>query len=154
MDGEAGDRLTRLEQNVRSLKRCVFALGAAFVAAVSLAAAEDPQELTLRKLTLVDRDGNMRIQSSGGSVWEFWDAEGNLRSLMGVPTGAVAISLFDAKGNERIAMVARDQGSAEIRQRGPKGKTRIHQVTGRDGDASIALTDEGGKEVWSKTSRQ
>jgi len=147
------EQVLRLEREVRSLKRWVLALSVIFAATLTIAATEEPQELTLRKLTLVDREGSMRIQTSGGSVWEFWDAEGDLRSLMGTPLDAASLSLYDRNGNARISIVADDQGSAGIRQLGPKGRTRIQEGTSASGIATIALITPDGDETWSETNR-
>ncbi len=60
MGDELAERVEALERKAERLRRWVLVLGAALVGCVAVGVSQ-PQELTLRKLTIVDDDGKERI---------------------------------------------------------------------------------------------
>src|SRR5262245_63630408 len=83
---DATDRLGQLEVDVSRLRRTVrtqTALIVALVAAFTLAASGDPQELTLRKLAIADAAGTRRIEAGvnkdGAAVIQVLDSKGRAR---------------------------------------------------------------------------
>ena len=59
MSDELRERVEALEREAKRLRRWVLVLGVALVGVVAIAAS-GPQELTLRKLIIVDGEGNAR----------------------------------------------------------------------------------------------
>ena len=68
MGDEFAKRLEAVERKAERLRRWVLVLGAALVGCVTVGVSQ-PQELTLRRLTIVDGEGKTRIiagATSGG----------------------------------------------------------------------------------------
>ena len=62
---EAVERIDRLEREIRRLRGWIFLLALALIATFALGATQcAPEEMTLRKLSIVDDQGNPRIVAS------------------------------------------------------------------------------------------
>jgi hypothetical protein len=103
---EETTRLQHLEQQVRRLRRTVNLLSVGLLVllgALTLAAASEPQELTLQKLTIVDTEGKGRIVAAalpdGRAAILHYDRDGEARIMTTtLAYGKAAISLMDRKG--------------------------------------------------------
>ena len=85
---ETTDRLERLEREVRRLHRILLGLALVVPATLAVGATSGtPDEMTLRKLTIVDADGKERIVAAT------------------MPDGRATIKHFDRNGRQRIAVV-------------------------------------------------
>jgi hypothetical protein len=95
---ESVDRIERLEREMRRLRGWVLVLGIALVATFALGATQGtPDELTLRRLAIVDGDGKERIVA---------------RTL---PDGEAEIRFYDKKGTGRVSVSTSADGGAGIR---------------------------------------
>ena len=88
---ESVDRIERLEREMRRLRGWILVLGTALVATFALGATQGtPDELTLRKLIIVDVDGKERIAAAT------------------FPNGEASIQHFDSDGKVRISAGTRE----------------------------------------------
>ena len=94
---ESDDRIERLERDVRRQRGWILALAIALVATFILGATQGtPDELTLRKLIIVDGDGRERIVA--GTLLD----------------GEASLVHFDSDGKKRIAALTLPEGTASI----------------------------------------
>ena len=101
MGDELNERVEALEREARRLRRWVLVPAAALVGVVAVAATGPPQEMTLRKLTIVDGEGKPRIV---------------LKTAPGFPhldlTDDATLTLFDHTGKQRIELATTRQIAA------------------------------------------
>ncbi len=129
------ERIERLEQHNRFLKAglgilllgvvAVGVFGRLGAAGVQSAAAD---EMTLRKLVIVDDEGRTRIVA------------GNYRGNF------VGISHYDLDDQVRITTLADSNGAAEVTHYDEAGMIRVHTTTLTDGSAGIDLCGEDGRQ--------
>ncbi len=155
---ETNDRMDLLEREMRRLRGWILVLGITLVATFALGATkETPDELTLRKLIIVDADGKQRIvagttgDEAVGLV--YIDRNGKPRILTATkPDGEAGVQHYDIDGKMRIAAVTLPGGEAMLVHHDRNGKKRIVAVTLSDGGAGIGLLDVEGQSVWGETS--
>ncbi len=98
---EADNRIERLEREMRRLRGWILVLGITLVAAFALGATQGTSdELTLRKLIIVDGNGETRItagaQPSGGASLIHYDGEGKARIIAAtLPNGKTSVQHHD-----------------------------------------------------------
>ena len=90
---ETEERIEQLEREMRRLRGWILVLGIALVATFTLGATQGtPEELTLRRLAIVDGDGKERIvadtTSEGAALLVHYDLDGKSRiTAMTLPGG-------------------------------------------------------------------
>ena len=132
MGDELSERAEALERDARRLRRWVLVLGAVLVGAVAVGASV-PQEMTLRKLTIVDDDGRRRI-------------------VAGSESGIAYLHHYDVDGRVRIGATTYTTGLAKLAHYGPiGGRVRIVGSTDADGEAVLSVSDSRGNAEFSKT---
>ena len=125
MSNELAARVEALEGEAKKLHRWVLVLGAALVGCVAVGVSQ-PQELTLRKLTIVDGEGRPRITagatSSGTASLNHYDSDEKLRmSATTTSDGAAFITHFDRDEIRRITAATPDGSVAAIQVRDSSG---------------------------------
>ena len=155
---ESEDRIERLEREMQRLRSWILVLAIALIAGCALGAAQGmPDELTLRKLIIVDDDGKERIvagRAGGGAVaLTHYDRDGQARiAAVTFPTGEANLSHYDGDGQMRIAAMTNANGEAAVSQLDRNGKVRISAQTLPDGSAMLGLNDGKEQPVWSRVS--
>ncbi len=102
---EADDRIERLEREMRRLRGWILVLGIALIAIFALGATRcTPDELTLRRLAIVDGDGKERIvaatTSDGMTSIAHYDSDGKMRiATSTLPDGRAQIQVIDGEGH-------------------------------------------------------
>ena len=130
------ERVERLERQNTTLacanrRLWLWMLGLAIAAGLGVLVgtrSQDPQEMTLRKLVIVDEEGRERIVLGGKD-----------------DRNAASIQLSDKDGNERIMAVTRPDGVAMVSHSDKNGEIRIRAKTRPDGLASVTHRDKDGK---------
>ncbi len=132
---DSDDRIENLEQTVRRLRAGMLVLAAVlmgtFLIVVILATRE---ELTVRRLAIVDNDGKERIVAATTS------------------SGEASLVHYDPEGEMRIDAGTFSDGQARVIHHDRDGKRRITAVTLPDGQAAIILSDGEGVRAWGETS--
>ena len=152
------DRIENLEQKVRRLQAGMLVLAVSLVAVFVLGATnKTPDELTLRRLAIMDGDGKERVvagTSANGPVGlVYTDSNGKMRIGVGTsPGGQASILHFDSDGKMRIAAATLAYGEATVQHYDQDGNRRILAGTKPDGEATVRLSDGKGKSVWWKKS--
>jgi hypothetical protein len=151
-----GVRLKRLEREVGLWKRAAMATIVLLVALVPFslitrtrearAADSSVKDLVVRKLTIVDEQGNRRIAlatQADRAVLMLFDENGTLRaSLVDLKDGPAGLSLDDEKGTTRVTLTAaRDVPGLTISDE--RGNTRADLIAAENGP-SLLLDDEKG----------
>jgi hypothetical protein len=135
MMSEANDRIERLEREMRRLRGWILVLGIALATTFILGATQGtPDELTLRKLVIVDSDGKERIVAGTNSI------------------GLVGLVYTDSDGKNRIGVGTASDGSASLIHYDRDEKMRIAAATFPDGYASLRQYGRNGETVWEKAS--
>ena len=112
---EENERIERLEHEMRQLRGWILVLGIALVATFALGATQGtPDELTLRRLAIVDADGKERIVASTR------------------PDGWASIQHFDPDGKARIVAAP---GPVWVRSN--QAVQRFHVATGSPRRAAL-----------------
>jgi hypothetical protein len=159
---EQTKRLDHLERQVQRLRRAVNVLAVSLIALLGAfaigAAQEQPQELTLRKLTIVDEKGKGRILAhtlpNGYASIGHFDRYGKLRiAAATLPNGQSNIEHYDRDGKRRITVGTTPDGQATIQHNDGAEKTRIVAGTFPDGAAGIGLVDHKGTRIWGEASK-
>jgi hypothetical protein len=160
MSDELSERVEALEREAKRLRRWALVLAAALVGVVAIGAS-GPQELTLRKLTIVDAEGNARMVASAGPGGEpaglvYYDSNKKQRIMTGTGApGQPAVTVYyDSNDKQRIVTGtgAPGQPAGTVYFDG-KGKERIMTSTFRDGSAEIKVIDSSGSRTWAKSSK-
>jgi hypothetical protein len=132
---ETNDRIERLEREVWRLRGWILVLAVALLAACALGATQrTPDELTLRKLIIVDGNGKERI------------------GMGTLPDGQARVQHYDQDGKTRIATGTFPDGSASIQHYDQDGKGRIIGGTVADGRAIIGIYDGKERSMWGEVS--
>ena len=154
-------RLEHLETQVQRLQRTVKVLAVGLIALLGAfaigAAQEQPQELTLRKLTIVDAEGKARIVAAaypdGSAAIHHSDGDGKMRIGEGTTLdGQSSTEHYGRDGKTRIHAMTRPNGKASIQHLDRDGKQRIMAGTAADGSAVIAVVDRTGNAAWVEAS--
>ena len=134
---ETDDRIERLERGMGRLRRWILVLAIALVTTSALGATQGtPDELTLRRLAIVDYKGRERIVA----MTEQYDS--------------ASLVDYDSNGKKRIVTETDFTGSASLVHYDYDGKMRIVSKTDRSSLAAIKLGDSKGKIVWGHTSSE
>ena len=155
---ETNDRMERLEREVQRLRTGLLVLAVALVATFALGATQGtPDELTLRRLAIVDAGGKERVVASttpdGIASIEHYDREGKLRIGIGTaPDGEAGIMHVDTDGKKRIYASTLPTGRAFLSHFDRDEKRRITEGTRPDGQAGIVIFDSKRKMVWGESS--
>jgi hypothetical protein len=155
---EARERIQRLERDMRRLREGMLVLAIALIASFAWSVTRGtPDELTLRRLAIVDDDGDERIvavaRPEGEVGLSHYDAEGKMRIRTETNSGGDAnVQHFDPDGRQRISVGTGPAGEATPEHRETDEKNRIGELTFPDGYSGIALRSSNGESVWMKTS--
>jgi hypothetical protein len=161
---EADERVERLEGEIRRLRTIFLGLGLCLAATFSLALKanldsiqELPNELALRRLAIVDADGNERIVAAtrpdGEVGLSHYDTDGKLRINAGTsPRGDANVQHFAPDGTQRINVGTGPAGEAVPESYNGSAENRIAALTFPDGYSGIAIRGSDGEAVWMKTS--
>ena len=105
---DSDDRIEDLGQEVRRLRAGMLVLAVSLIAVFVLGATnETPDELTLRRLAIVDGDGKERIVAGTSAKGEvglvYTDSEGGMRISVGTRAdGEAGVRHFDSEEKARI----------------------------------------------------
>ncbi|MBW2716903.1 MAG: hypothetical protein JRD03_12535 [Deltaproteobacteria bacterium] len=155
---EARERIQRLERDMRRLREGMLVLAIALIASFAWSVTRGtPDELTLRRLAIVDDDGKERIVAAARPEGEVglshYDAEGKVRIRTGTNSeGDASVQHFDPDGRQRISVGTGPAGETPAERRETDVKNRIGELTFPDGYSGIALRSSNGESVWMKTS--
>ena len=155
---EADERLEDLEREMRRLRGWIFVGGIALVTTFAWSVTrEAPNELTLRRLAIVDGDGKERIvadtTSEGAALLVHYDLDGKSRiTAMTLPGGSAHLLHHDSNGKKRIEMNTLPGGYASLMHYDSDGKKRIAATTFSNNEAGIELSDGNGEAVWGEKS--
>ena len=137
-------RIESLERSVRRLQGGVIVLIATLIG-VGILGASGSQELTLRKLTLVDADGNRRFametRPDGSALFGAFDREGEMRLGWRTTQRGAGLALFDGEGKLRFDMETSVDGSSHFAGHDREGKTRLSMAASSDGHAAFRAYD-------------
>ncbi len=128
---DVDNRIERLEREMRRLRGWILVLSIALVTTFALGATQGaPDELTLRKLIIVDGDGKERIvadtTSEGAALFVHYDLDGKSRiTAMTLPGGSAHLLHHDSNGKKRIEMNTLPGGYASLMHYDSDGKKRI-----------------------------
>ena len=157
---DSDDRIENLEQKVRTLQAGMLVLAVSLIAVFVLGATnKTPDELTLRRLAIVDGDGKQRIiattLSDGTAALYHLDSDGKQRIMaMTFPDGSATLVHNDRDGKQRIAAGTASNGMARISHFDREEKLRIITATMLPtGTTGVWHYDSKGKIVWEKTSK-
>ena len=95
----------------------------------------DPDEITLRKVTIVDAEGRQRIVLGGSGLILADEAELPRIVMATLDNGAAAIQHFDAAGRRRIATGTFADGNASVLHLDTDRQVRVETGTYPSGDA-------------------
>lgn len=144
---ESDNRMERLEREVRRLRTRTLVLAVALVATFALGATQcAPDELTLRKLTIVDEKGRKRIVAEttlpDTASLVHYDRDGNRRidSTTTSANWSAGITHYDGDETMRITSATLG-GQASIGHYDAEGRKRIDSSTTSGGMASFVLYD-------------
>jgi hypothetical protein len=143
------ERVERLERQNHRLRRGLGLLVAAVLAGCGLGlSAEESDELTLRKLTMIDEEGRVRIvlgapdSPPGAYKVQHFDTTGKRRiSAWTARNGAAGVTLNGAESGVRMSMTTVSNGTAKLELSDTNGRTRIQAKTTRSGFGALALCD-------------
>ena len=98
---ETEARLDRLERQVRRLRGLVVGVALALGVGLALVATTSPDELTVRRLSVVDDNEKSRFtvgtDSDGAAKMRIYDPNGKLRFAVGTDSdGAAGLTLYDS----------------------------------------------------------
>jgi len=154
----AKEQIQRLERDMRRLREAMLVLAIALIATLAWSVTRaTPDELTLRRLAIVDDDGKERIVAAtrpgGDAGLSHYDPDGKLRiSARTHPEGDANVQHFDPGGRQRINLGTGPDGEAVLEDGDRDEKNRIGALTFPDGYSGIALISSNGQSVWMKTS--
>ncbi len=154
----AKERIQRLERDMRRLREGMLVLAIAMIATIAWSVTQATRdELTLRRLAIVDADGKERIVAAtrpeGAAGLSHYDTAGKMRISAGTNSeGDASVQHFDAQGMQRINVGTGPEGEAILDNDGRDEKARIGVLRFPDGYSGIALRSSNGESVWMKTS--
>lgn len=154
----AKERIQRLERDMRRLREGMLVLAIAMIATIAWSVTQATRdELTLRRLAIVDDDGKERIVAAtrpeGAAGLSHYDTAGKIRINAGTnPEGGASVEHFDRQGRQRINVGTGPEGEAVLDNDGRDEKERIGVLRFPDGYSGIALRSSNGESVWMKTS--
>ena len=139
------ERISTLELSARRWRRVTIAMAVLATSSILLAMQSDgPEELVLRKMTIVDSEGRARV-ILGGSGLIFADEAERPRIVMAtLDSDAAAIQHFDTDGRRRIAIGTFAQGGASVLHIDPDRRLRLESGTYSNGDARLTHFDPTG----------
>ena len=139
------ERFHALERSVRRWRRFTIAMAVLATGSIMLAMESDaPEEIVVRKMTIVDSDGRSRV-ILGGSGLIFADESERPRIVMAtLDNDAAAIQHFDPDGRRRIAIGTFAQGGASVLHIDPDRRIRLESGTYSNGDARLTQFDSTG----------
>jgi hypothetical protein len=154
----AKERVERVERDMRRLREQMLVLAVALIATLAWNIKQGaPNELTLRRLAIVDDAGMERIvaetRSKGEAGVSYYDQAGKMRISAGTNSeGAANVQHFDPRGMQRISVGTGpdDETAPEIDE--GNEKNRIGALTFPNGYSGIALRSSNGEPAWMKTS--
>lgn len=155
---EARERIQRLERDMRRLREGMLVLAIALIASFAWSVTRGtPDELTLRRLAILDDDGAERIVAAAGpegvAGLTHYDAEGKMRIHTGTNAkGDANVQHFDSDGRQRISVGTGPAGESAPERRDTDEQNRIGELAFPDGYSGIALRSSNGESVWMKTS--
>lgn len=155
---EAKERIQRLERDMRKLREGMLVLAVAMIATIAWSVMQATRdELTLRRLAIVDDDGRERIVAAtrpeGAAGLSHYDTDGKMRISAGTnPEGGASVQHFDPHGRQRINVGTGPEGEAVLADNGRDENGRIGVLRFPDGYSGIALRSSNGESVWMKTS--
>ena len=137
-------RVERLERSLRRYQFGFLCVLCASIAACGVAMSGKPaEELSVRKLTIVDTKGNPRCvlfsesTDDGASGVRPLDANGTMRIFIGTyANGDSLVQHFDTNAGRRIQAGTFPNGHARLTQFDRRGQTRIAQETLPSGQSS------------------
>ena len=154
----AKERIQRLERDMRRLREGMLVLAIAMIATIAWSVMQATRdELTLRRLAIVDADGKERIvaatRAEGAAGLSHYDTAGKMRISAGTNSeGDASVQHFDAQGMQRINVGTGPEGEAILDNDCRDEKERIGVLRFPDGYSGIALRSSNGESVWMKTS--
>ena len=154
----AKERIQRLERDMRRLREGMLVLAVAMIATIAWSVMQSTRdELTLRRLAIIDADGKERIVAAtrpeGAAGLSHYDTDGKMRISAGTnPEGDASVQHFDPHGRQRINVGTGPEGEAVLDNDGRGEKERIGVLRFPDGYSGIALRSSNGESVWMKTS--
>ena len=154
----AKERIQRLERDMRRIREGMLVLAIALIATFAWSVTQaTSDELTLRRLAIVDDDGKERIVAAtrpeGDAGISYYDTEGKLRISAGTkPEGDANVQHFDPHGRQRVNVGTGPGGEAALENHDEDEKKRLDALTFPDGYSGIALRSSNGESVWMKTS--
>ena len=154
----AKERIQRIERDMRQLRGGMLVLAIALVATFAWSVTQATRdELTLRRLAIVDDEGKERIvavtRPEGEAGLSHYDTDGKMRISAGTnPEGDANVQHFDPDGRQRINVGTGPDGEAVLENYDRDEKNRIGVLTFPDGYSGIALRSSNGESVWMKTS--
>lgn len=138
-------RLASLERSSRRWRAAAMAMATvALVGGMAAMQAAGPDELTLRKLTIVDAEGRQRVVVSGSGLIFADEAEHPRIVLATLDNGAAAVQHFDPEGRRRIAVGTFADGGASVLQLDTDRRIRLESGTYSDGIARVTQFDASG----------
>lgn len=138
-------RVTLLERSSRRWRAASICLAAMAVLGGTLAMqSAGPDELTLRKLVVVDADGRQRVVVSGSGLIFADEAEQPRIVVATLDNGAAAVQHFDADGRRRIAVGTFADGGASVLHLDPERRIRLESGTYPGGVARTTQFDASG----------
>jgi len=157
-------RLARLERENRWMKR-VATMAVALVAACVLTGQgkdKEPQDLVVRSLTVVDKDGKRRAElftnPAGSPFLTLKTRDGQIRAMISATAGGSAVGLYDPDGKTRAYLETTTYGSPSLTLydgKGSLGKRRVQLSGGAsgfepafDGSPALKFYDAKGDVIW------
>ena len=139
------ERINTLERSARRWRRVTIAMAVLATSSILLAMQSDgPDEIVVRKMTIVDSEGRSRI-ILGGSGLIFADESERPRIVMAtLDNDAAAIQHFDPDGRRRIATSTFAQGGASVLHIDPDRRIRMETGTYPGGEARLTHFDSTG----------
>ena len=150
-DTNLASRLDRVERSLTRVRGTNLVLFGA-LAALVVGGANAPQDtMSVRRLAVVDSNGNERLVLNGeddkqaaGLSW--YDQDGYARlSAKTYPSGQSSFQCLDTKGQSRIAMTTQASGESSVQWRDMSNKLRIGASTKANGDALMIWLAPDGK---------
>jgi len=154
----AKERIQCLERDMRRLRGQMLVLAVALIATLAWNIKQAaPDELTLRRLAIVDDEGKERIVAAarpkGEAGLSHYDPDGKMRISTGTNAeGAANVQHFDPHGRQRVNVGTGPGGKAVPENHEGDEKKRLGALTFPDGYSGIALRSSNGESVWMKTS--
>ena len=145
-------RVERLEKSNRRYRvACTFAILAGVIGCTMAMQKPIADELQVRKLSIVDAQGNLRWEFGSGvdrgdNGVTHYDQNGVMRMFMGTYANDDSVmQYYDTDGDKRIQTGTFPNGHARMTQYDQRGQDRIVMETLPRGQASVQFYDLDGK---------